>query len=59
MVANFTPGSPLGYHAYYSDPLHDQGHHGGTAILVRRDVPFSYLIRATPFQDAAVQIYFK
>ncbi len=56
MVGDFTLVCPPGYHTFYSDPLHDQGHHGGCAIFVRRDVPFSYRRLATPFQAVAVQI---
>ncbi len=59
MVGDFTPVGPPGYHTFYSDPLHDPGHHGGTAIFVRRDANFSYRRLATPFQTVAVEIYLK
>ncbi len=59
MVGDFTPVGPTGYHTFYSDPLHDQGRHGGSDIFVRRDVPFSYRRLAPPFQAVAVEIYLK
>ncbi len=60
MVGDFTPVGPHGYHTFYSDPLqHDQGQHGGSAIFVRHDVPFSYRRLATPFQAVAVEIFLK
>lgn len=49
--------SPPGYRAFYSAPFPDQGYHGGTAILVRNDVPFIKLPLRTALQAVAVKVF--
>lgn len=49
--------SPPGYCGFYSHTLAGQGHHGGTAIFVRSDVPFIPVQLNTPLQAVAVKIF--
>lgn len=49
--------SPPGYRSFYSQPVPGQGHHGGTAILVRSDVPCVFLQCNSPLQAVAVRIF--
>ncbi|MPD06475.1 hypothetical protein E2C01_102289 [Portunus trituberculatus] len=39
MLGDSSYSSPPGYRAFFSTPFSEQGHHGGTAILVRQDIP--------------------
>ena len=57
MLGDSSPSSPPGYRVFYSVPLAGQGHHGGTAILVRADVPFVPLQIHSPLQAVAVKLY--
>ena len=57
MLGDFTHSGPPGYRAFFSTPIPDQGHHGGTAIFVRSDVPFVPQQLHTPLQAVAVKIF--
>ena len=57
MLSGNTFPSPPGYRAYFSSPLPDQGHHGGSAILVRHDVPVVPLHLHSPLQVVAVKVF--
>lgn len=57
MVGESTPFGPPGYHILYSYPLQDQGNRGGSAILVRRDIPFSRVRLSAPFQAVSIQLF--
>ena len=51
--------SPPGYNTFYSNPIPGQGHHGGTAIMVRSDVPYTTLQLNTNLQAVAVKLFLK
>ena len=56
MIGQSDYPSPPGYRAFYSS-LPGQGHSGGTAILVRNDIPYTSLHLNTPLQAAVIQIF--
>lgn len=56
MIGDSAPSSPPGYRAFYST-LPVQGHHGGSAILVRNDVPFVRLQINSPMQIVVVKVF--
>ncbi|MPC70235.1 hypothetical protein E2C01_064477 [Portunus trituberculatus] len=47
--------SPPGYRA--SAPFSEQGHHGGTVILVRQDIPIVRLELNSPLHVVAVKLF--
>lgn len=53
MVGGAAPSIP-DYHVFYSDPLPGQEHHGGSSVLVRRDIPFTSLNLSPPVLAVAV-----
>ena len=57
MLGDLTPSSPPGYRAFYSTPIPGQGHHGGTAIFVRLDVPSVPLQLHSPLQAVGVKVF--
>ena len=57
MLGDFTHSSPPGYRAFFSTPIPGQGHHGGTAIFVRSDIPFVPHQLHTPLQAVAVKVF--
>ena len=59
MIGAYTYPSPPGYSTFYSNPLPGQGHHGGTAIMVRSDVPYTSLQLNTNLQAVAIKLFLK
>ncbi|KAK3894956.1 hypothetical protein Pcinc_001312 [Petrolisthes cinctipes] len=57
MLGDYIPASPPAYSAFYSNSFEGQGHHGGSAILVRRDIPCTSLELDTPLQAVAVKVF--
>ena len=57
MVGASTPSSPPGYNAFFSTPIPGQGHNGGSAIFVRRDIPTVPIQITSSLQAVAVKIY--
>ena len=57
MLGDSTHPSPPGYRAFFSTPIPGQGHHGGTAIFVRSDVPFVTLQLRSPLQAVGVKVF--
>ena len=57
MLGDATHSSPPGYRAFYSTPIDGQGHHGGTAIFVRTDVPSVPLQLQSPIQAVAAKVF--
>ena len=57
MLGDSTYSSPPGYRAFFNTPFPDQGHHGGTAILVRQDIPVVPLQLNSPLQVVAVNVF--
>ena len=57
MLGDFTYSNPPGYRALFSTSFPDQGHHGGTAIFVRSDVPFVAQQLYIPLQAVAVKVF--
>ena len=57
MLGASTPPSPPGYRVHYSSPVNGQGHHGGTAILIRSDVPSVPLQLQSPLQVVAAKVF--
>ncbi|KAK3887520.1 hypothetical protein Pcinc_008375 [Petrolisthes cinctipes] len=57
MLGDYIPASPPAYSAFYSNSFEGQGHHGGSAILVRRDIPCTGLELDTPLQAVAVKVF--
>ena len=56
MVGVTAPASPPCYHAVYCTPP-GQGHRGGSAVLVRRDIPFNLVHLSPPLQAVAIQVF--
>ena len=54
MLGYFTHISPPGYRAFIGTPIPGQGHHAGTTIFVRPDVPFVLQQLHTPLQAVKV-----
>ncbi|KAK3878759.1 hypothetical protein Pcinc_016571 [Petrolisthes cinctipes] len=57
MLGDYIPASPPAYSALYSNSFEGQGHHGGSAILVHRDIPCTSLELDTPLQAVAVKVF--
>lgn len=57
MIADSVPSGPRGYRAFYSTYHIGQGHHGGTALLVRNDISHNVLQIHTPLQAVAVRVF--
>ncbi|KAK4311239.1 hypothetical protein Pmani_017254 [Petrolisthes manimaculis] len=57
MPGDYIPVSPPVNSAFYSNSFQGQGHHGGSAILVRRDVPCMSLEFDTLLQAVSVKIF--
>lgn len=57
MLGDLSHCSPPGYRSFFSKPFPGQGHHGGTAILLRNDVPFVSQQLRTPVQAVAVKVF--
>ena len=57
MVGASTPSNPPGYNAFFSTPIPGQGHNGGSAIFVRRDIPTVPIQITSSLQAVAVKIY--
>ena len=49
--------SPPGYRSYFSTPFLDQGHHGGTCIFVRNDIPCIPVSLNSQLQAVAVKVF--
>lgn len=56
MLGEYTHTSPPGYRSFYSTYIPGQGHHGGTAIFIRSDIPFVPLQLQSPLQAVAIKI---
>ena len=54
-LGELTHSSPPGYRTFFSTPIPNQGHHGGTAILVRNDIPYIEMQLHSPLQVVAVK----
>ncbi|KAK3896294.1 hypothetical protein Pcinc_000038 [Petrolisthes cinctipes] len=57
MLGDYIPASPPAYSVFYSNSFEGQGHHGGSAILVRRDIPCTSQELDTPLQAIAVKVF--
>ena len=57
MLGDSSPSAPPGYRALYSTPLDGQGHHGGTAIFIRADIPFVPFQLRSQLQVVAVRVF--
>ena len=57
MLRDFTHSSSHGYRAFFSTPITGQGHHGGTAIFFRSDVPFVPQQHHIPLQAVAIKVF--
>jgi len=57
MLGDLPHSSPPGYRALLSTPIPGQGHHGGTAIFVRSDVPSVPLQLHSPLQAVSVKFF--
>ena len=57
MLGDQSHSSPPGYRGFFSSPIPGQGHHGGTAIFVRTDIPFIPVPLQSPLQAVAVKVY--
>ena len=57
MLSDSTYSSPPGYRAFFSTPIPEQGHHGGTGILVRNDIPFVPVQLHSQLQAVAVKVF--
>ncbi|MPC19576.1 hypothetical protein E2C01_012494 [Portunus trituberculatus] len=53
MLCDSTYSSSPGYRAFFSTPFLEQSYHGGTAILVRQDIPVVPLQLSSPLQVVA------
>ena len=49
--------SPPGYRSYFSTPFLDQGHHGGTCIFIRNDIPCIPVSLNSQLQAVAVKVF--
>ena len=57
MLGDKSHSSPPGYRGFFSSPVLDQGHHGGTAIFIRNDIPFHPVHLHSPLQAVAVKVF--
>ncbi|KAK3878738.1 hypothetical protein Pcinc_016648 [Petrolisthes cinctipes] len=57
MLGDYIPASPPAYSVFYSNSFEGQGHHGGSAILVCREIPYTSLELDTPLQAVAVKVF--
>ena len=57
MLGDFTHSSPPGYRAFFSTYIPGQGHHGGTAIFVRSDIPFVSQQLHSSLQAVVVKVF--
>ena len=58
MLGDGIPSSPLGYRSFFFSILVPrQGHHGGTAVLIRSDVPFTQEQLQSNLQAVAATVF--
>ena len=57
MLGDSIPSSPPGYRSFFSIFVPGQGHHGGTAVLIRSDIPFTPVQLQSPLQALAVKVF--
>ena len=57
MLGDRTHYSPPGYRVFFSTPFPGQGHNGGTAIIVRNDIPFVPVELHSQLQAVAVKVF--
>jgi len=57
LIGDSTPPSFPDYRSFYSSHIPDQGHHGGTAILVRNDVAVASQRLNTSLQAVAIKLF--
>ena len=60
MLGDGIPSSPPGYRCFFFNiPVPRQGHHGGTAVLIRSDVPFTPELLQSPLQAVAAKVFLR
>ena len=57
LLGDLVHSAPSGYRGFFSTPLPGQGRHGGSAVFVRNDVPFSLIQLRSNLQVVAVRVF--